>query len=66
MDRCFACGKPLRGRRFLIDTRDSQTAIVGPDCFAHIRLAGDDGYQPPQGGPRLYEISQQLLESADD
>jgi len=64
MDKCFACGRTLKGRRFLIDTRDSQTAFVGPDCFGHVQAAGNEGYKPPLGGPRLYEISRQLLESA--
>lgn len=66
MGKCFACGKKIKGSGYLIDTRDSQTAVVGPDCFKRIKSAGDVGYQPPLGGPRLYEISQQMLESADD
>lgn len=66
LDRCFACDKPLRNRAFLATCADEQTVYVGPDCFAYIRSAGRDGYQPPLGGPKLFEISQQLLESADD
>lgn len=65
-EKCFACDKKLKGRGYLIDTRDNQTAVVGPGCFKKIRESGEAGYQPPLGGPRLYEISQQLLESADD
>lgn len=67
MSRCFACDKPMgRSRGYLVRCVDEQTAIVGPDCFKQIRSAGPDGYQPPLGGPKLFEISQQLLESADD
>jgi len=56
----------MKGRKYLADTRDGQTVFVGPECFKHIRAAGDEGYQPPLGGPRLFEMSQQMLESADD
>ncbi len=64
--KCFACDKPMKGKPHLADTRDNQTVFVGPDCFSRIRAAGDDGYQPPLGGPKLFEVNQQLLESADD
>lgn len=63
---CFACGRQIKNRHYIVDTRDSQTSFVGPECFKLIVAAGNDGYQPPRGGPRLYRISQQLLESADD
>lgn len=64
--KCFACDKPMKGRKYMADTRDSQTVLVGPECFKRIQAAGDEGYQPPLGGPQLFEMNQQLLESADD
>ena len=59
-DACFACGRPLRGRNgaYLVDTRDAQTAYVGADCFKKIRSMGDEGWQPPLGGPRLYLLAE--------
>lgn len=55
MDRCFACGKPLKAKtKALVYTRDGQSAYVGPDCYTHTLLAGSEGYQPPLGGPRLF------------
>lgn len=53
-DKCFACDKPLGKSPALVDTRDAQTVYVGSECFKKIRAAGDSGYQPPLGGPRLY------------
>lgn len=53
VEKCFACGKALKSKR-LIDTRDAQTAYVGPECFKRIKDAGNTGWQPPRGGPRLY------------
>ena len=53
MERCFACGKELKSPN-LVDTRDGQTVYVGPECFAKVREAGESGYQPPKGGPKLY------------
>ncbi len=38
----------------LFDTRDGQLVFVGRECFKLIKQAGEHGYQPPQGGPRLY------------
>lgn len=55
-DRCFACDKPLLTPAILADTRDAQVVHVGPDCAKKIAKAGDAGYQPPKGGPRLYPI----------
>lgn len=66
-DKCFACDKVMKNMKYLIQVaQDDQTAFVGPECFKKVVKAGKDGYQPPLGGPRLFEISQQLLESADD
>lgn len=57
-DACFACGRKL-GKRggFLVDTRDGQEVFIGPECFKHVQAAGDAGYQPPKGGPRLWPLS---------
>lgn len=65
---CFACGRRLKARQreYLVDTRDSQVVFVGADCFKRVKEAGSAEWQPPLGGPRLFEMSQQLLESADD
>jgi len=57
MTKCFACDRPMKSRKFLIDTRDDQDAFVGPECFKHIVKAGETGYQPPLGGPRLYLLA---------
>ena len=53
---CFACDKTLGKQRKLIDTRDAQTAYVGSECYKLIKRAGELGYQPPSGGPKLYLI----------
>ena len=55
--KCFACDKPLPVNPTLADTRDGQTVYVGPECLRRIRAAGEAGYQPPRGGPRLYLIN---------
>lgn len=55
-EKCFACGKPLFTPPILADTRDAQIVRVGPDCAQKITKAGDAGYQPPKGGPRLYPM----------
>ena len=58
MEKCFACDRPLyqHGHRLRVDTRDSQIVFVGRGCFEKIKAAGDAGYQPPLGGPRLYPM----------
>lgn len=62
IENCFACGKRLVRPEFvfLTDTvREDQhyEVFVGPECFSKVRAAGEAGYQPPRGGPRLYFTS---------
>lgn len=53
--RCFACDCMIRRKApYQVDTRDSQIVFVGPECFKLVMAAGEKGYQPPKGGPRLY------------
>ena len=61
-DRCFACGKKLGKNPILVDTRDAQHVYVGRDCARNVAQAGDTGWQPPRGGPRLYPMSDVNLE----
>ena len=56
-EKCFACGRRLGKYPLLVDTRDAQTVYVGSECGKLIVAAGDAGYQPPTGGPRLYPIA---------
>lgn len=54
---CFACGKPFVSENpHEVDTRDDQKVYVGPDCYRRVMKCGEDGYQPPRGGPRLYPM----------
>lgn len=52
-DKCFACDRPVT-EGYLVGCADEQDVGVGPECYAKIRKAGANGYQPPLGGPRLY------------
>ncbi len=52
--KCFACDRVITTKPHVADTRDSQIVYVGSECFKHIAAAGEEGYQPPRGGPRLY------------
>jgi len=61
-EKCFACGKPLRtpSRSPLAITADlAQVVSVGPDCWKSIQAAGDNGYQPSRGGPRLLVLTKE-------
>jgi hypothetical protein len=49
---CPVCGRP----RHQADTRDDQIVSVGPECHKLILAAGEVGYQPAGGGPRLYPL----------
>lgn len=53
-EKCFACGRQLGKTPHRVDTRDDQTVFVGRECYKLIERAGETGYQPPRGGPRLY------------
>jgi hypothetical protein len=58
-DDCFACGRAMKRPEFVFtqDTRSDgkhYEVHVGPECFKHVQAAGDVGYQPPAGGPRLF------------
>lgn len=57
MDKCFACGRKLGKSPQLVDTRDDQLVFVGRECFKLVQQAGNSGYQPPLGGPRLFPIT---------
>lgn len=56
-ERCYACDRKLGKAPVLVDTRDDQTVFVGSECFKQIEAAGEDGWQPPKGGPRLYLLA---------
>ena len=57
--RCFACDRIIQRKvPFQADTRDDQIVYVGPECFKLVSAAGDAGYQPPKGGPRLYPLNE--------
>lgn len=62
-EQCFACGKALGANPKLVDTRDGQTAYVGVECAAMVEKAGESGYQPPRGGPKLYPIKNEKMKS---
>jgi hypothetical protein len=55
-EKCFACDLPLGENPKLADTRDDQLVYVGTNCYALIKAAGEEGYQPPKGGPKLYVV----------
>lgn len=50
----------------IVDTRDGQTVFVGSECFKLIKKAGESGYQPPKGGPRLWCIPKGLTQQQID
>jgi hypothetical protein len=54
MHRCFACDRLLDIKKTLVRCADEQTVFVGDECYRRVKAAGETGYQPPKGGPRLY------------
>ncbi len=54
-DKCFACDRPIT-EGYLVGCADEQDVGVGPECYSKIKKTGFAGYQPPKGGPRLYEL----------
>jgi hypothetical protein len=55
-ERCFACGRALGRDPTVVDTRDAQRVYVGRGCYRLVVEAGEHGYQPPKGGPRLWTV----------
>ena len=53
---CFFCGKKLhsKAKHWRAYTADGQRVSVGLECFSKAVGAGEEGYQPPQGGPKIY------------
>jgi hypothetical protein len=64
-DPCFACGRHLGKNPLRVDTRDGQTVFVGRECVKHVLAAGDAGWQPPRGGPRLFPLPADRLEQKE-
>lgn len=56
-DRCFVCGRRLGRNPLLVTCADEQDVFVGSECAKLIERAGAAGYQPPDGGPRLYVLA---------
>ena len=54
--KCFACDRKIGYNALTAETRDAQVVFVGRECAKLIEAAGEAGYQPPKGGPRLYSI----------
>ncbi len=54
-DRCYSCDRLLKSA-WWADTRDDQIVVVGAECHRRIVAAGEAGYQPRLGGPRLYAL----------
>ena len=62
MDKCFACNRVIKRIPIKADTRDEQIVYVGPECHRKIIKAGEMGYQPPLGGPKLYPVKKSMAE----
>ncbi len=53
--KCFACDRKLGRNPAGAITIDGQFVYVGSKCYTLIKQGGQSGYQPPTGGPRLYQ-----------
>lgn len=55
-ERCFACSRKLKDGEIpkRVITSDGSVQYVGPECAKKVEKAGQGGYQPPKGGPRIY------------
>ena len=63
--RCFACGRAIKDTALTewCDTRGGREAPVGPDCYRKIVAAGEAGYKPTKGRPRLWPAQSYAEES---
>lgn len=59
--KCFACDRKLGRNPRRADTREDQWVFVGSECYKLIRVAGEAGWQPPLGGPRLYVLTRERI-----
>lgn len=57
MRRCFACGRKVGVGAAKADTREDQWVYIGSECLKRLHDAGEAGWQPPRGGPRLYVMT---------
>lgn len=57
MNRCFVCDRKLGRNPWLVTCADEQDVFVGSECYKDIKAAGVIGYQPTNGGPRLYTLA---------
>ena len=57
--KCYACGRGFTAdeNRVLVDTHEDQAVFVGRECYRHIVASGENGWQPPKGGPRLWTMT---------
>lgn len=54
---CFACDRKLGKNPHYADTHEDQCVVVGSECYKAIQEAGESGWQPPKGGPRLWVLT---------
>lgn len=57
---CYACDKPLMMNAYEALTIDNQLIWVGADCARKIAKANKEGWQPPKGGPKLFDPSRRV------
>ena len=55
-NHCFACDRKLGRKPAVVDTRDDQLVFIGSECAKLVYRSGEEGWQPPKGGPRLYPL----------
>lgn len=58
--KCFSCGQRLTMNVWAAITEDGQEVRVGQSCAKKIIAAGEAGYQPPKGGPRLFKYESRV------
>lgn len=51
--KCFACGRKLGQNPYHAVTIDDQLVKIGTECRKMILAAGEDGWQPAKGGPKI-------------
>lgn len=56
--QCFACQRAISptARIETAWTSDPTSVHVGAECWKKICAGGTEGWQPPKGGPRLFQV----------